>query len=127
MESVHEGKKFKCEECGFLFTRKDSMKHHISSVHKKERKHCPYCSSLVLLNDFDEHIEKTHNSFIKCCECDYKSLCKRTVDRHEKKIHDGKDKPFKCQKCPYQASRKLDILNHKKLLHMGSQQATGSS
>ena len=120
-ESTHEGKRFKCVECGLSFTSTNGLKIHVSVVHRKERKYCPYCKSLLYSKDFDDHVEKKHKYYEKCNGCDYKSLSKRNLDRHMKLMHDGKERPFKCSKCPYQASHELAISKHQKLFHIGSE------
>ena len=85
-ETVYEKKKFKCEMCGSIFSRKYTMKIHVESVHEKKK---PF----------------------KCEMCDYICYEKSNMKKHIEVVHDKK-KPFKCEICDYSCYQKSKMKKH---------------
>ena len=101
MKSVHEGPEIKCGLCGILFTREDSLRHHIERVHEGIRDHkCEKCGRTF----YREREMKKHerncevSSNFKC------PLCNKTfggfsyLKKHIQLVH-KKMKKYECEKC----------------------------
>ena len=52
-----------------------------------------------------------------CQLCEYQTLKKPHLKRHEQSVHDGKH--VQCSECEYQTTNKSRLGSHKKSLHMG--------
>ena len=82
----HSGRTEKCKLCYFKFKRKDSLKHHIETVHKSEQH---LLSSDIVPNDC------THS----CQLCSYKFISNVSLEFHIKQKHGrGNEKCENCQK-----------------------------
>jgi hypothetical protein len=95
MSTVHgESRDFKCpvEDCQADFSRKDKLKKHIREQHGSLM--CPYnhCSTTVLANEKEEHLQVTHGPYecmLKSCQ-DCLVLSRFTkvgLGRHLRKNH----------------------------------------
>ena len=56
VESVHEGKIFKCAICPSSFTVKWTLKTHIESIHEEKTSKC----EVFPIQDTENHVENTH-------------------------------------------------------------------
>ena len=69
MESVHYGQSFECDECGEIFTRKDSLHRHNVVTHRRK--------------DFGSRFE--------CEECEGTFTWKWDLTRHKLEAHKNVD------------------------------------
>ena len=91
MESVHYGQSFTCDECGEIFSRKDSLQRHRVASHTGD--------------NFDSKFE--------CEECDGTFTRKENLTRHKKKVHSNNDEEkFECRDCGIQFSRRDNLKRH---------------
>ena len=93
MESVHEGKgPFKCTKCELRFTMKGNMKRHIETVHEGKKPICAFCNKTF-----------TSRSYLKV---------------HIERVHFGK-RPFMCIKCESRFAANRDLKIHIETVHEG--------
>jgi len=99
MTSEHEIRelKFKCELCEKLFVNRQSLRIHISLVHK-EKSACPHCG--VKVRKLGLHIRTVHTQDAekkyKCQDCGKGFVDVRTMKIHQMNIH-LKLRPYSCR------------------------------
>ena len=92
-----ELKKYQCENCDFVTIHKVAVKHHFDRIHLKKKNHfCNVCQkSFGGAPDLRRHLAMVHKdlsqlksqSIHKCENCDYTSVSKKNVQRHNNTIH----------------------------------------
>lgn len=92
IKSIHEGKRFKCNQCDYRASKKGNLLKHISTVHGVDR--------------------------YPCTKCDYKATQKANLQRHIDSVHEGIR--YNCQFCNYTATRKDHLSRHVKQSHSNS-------
>ena len=61
IRSIHQGQKFKCEECSMFFSQKGNMENHVLSVHKGIKHKCSDCEAEYTQKwALKNHIKKVH-------------------------------------------------------------------
>ncbi|MBY9000961.1 MAG: C2H2-type zinc finger protein [Candidatus Heimdallarchaeota archaeon] len=119
ISSKNNKSKFKCEECGKEFARKDSLQRHKKSIHLKVKFECPHCDYSAARNDYlKRHINSIHLNLRKyVCEiCGEGFNQSGTLNRHILTIHE-KRKPYECTQCNTVFSRKDQLLRHTQTVH----------
>ena len=91
MESVHYWQSIACDECGEIFSRKDSLhKHRVTS-----------------------HTEDNFDSKFECEECEGTFTRKEDLARHKVTVHANQDEEkFVCRDCREQFSRRDTLKKH---------------
>ena len=92
IKTIHEGKKFKCNQCDYEASKKVNLLKHISTVHGVDR--------------------------YPCTKCDYKATQKANLQRHIDSVHEGIR--YTCELCNYTATRKDHLSRHVKQSHNNS-------
>lgn len=92
IKSIHEGKRFKCNQCDYRASKKGNLLKHISTVHGVDR--------------------------YPCTKCDYKATQKANLQRHIDSVHEGIR--YTCEFCNYTATRKDHLSRHVKQSHNNS-------
>ena len=92
-KSINERRSEACEECGNLFTTKDSLNKHIKGVHMKIK---------------DRH----------CDQCEYSTYSGFNLKLHISKMHTGME--LKKEKCIDCFKEVYNLPYHKKIYHQGS-------
>merc|ERR1719233_759963 len=90
MESVHYGQSFACDECGEIFTRKDSLHRHRVTSHTREnfgsKFECEECCQQFSRKDkLKRHIETVH---LVCKYCGKQFVKKKRLDIHLRGAHE---------------------------------------
>ena len=80
-----------CKECGFAFSRKDSLKRHVKIVHLKERDHiCNECkSSFSQKAHLQNHVKSIHlrQKDSLCNDCGKTYVNKSRLKKHVRAKH----------------------------------------
>ena len=97
MESVHYGQTFACDDCGEIFSRKDSLhRHRVTS-----------------------HTEDNFDSKFECEECEGTFTRKEDLTRHKEEVHANNDEEkFECRDCGKQFNRRDNLKRHIETLHL---------
>ena len=71
MTSVHEGNKdHQCEICGKTFSRKNSLKRHVASVHQNQKINCDQCDKTFSRKvNLINHKKDEHQVHLVCKDC----------------------------------------------------------
>ena len=101
--TVHEGKKkFKCDTCTSSFARKEHLKKHIESLHRRSVFEYPLNHLIkVELKEPFKDVNNSKNGEDKtywCYICGTRFARKFNLKSHIKTVHE-KRKPFKCYIC----------------------------
>ena len=86
-------KKFKCESCGKLFSRKGDLKQHVRFVHEKIKQFsCPYCHNRFHTNaSLTRHLATQSGvKNYKCSHCDYAVVRQKHLTVHINARHTNK-------------------------------------
>ncbi|WAR17928.1 ZN850-like protein [Mya arenaria] len=99
--SIHGSYDFTCEQCGKKFHNKQILKQHVE-IHVKNKNVCPQCGkSFSKLYWLHRHEEVVHqNIVISKFQCDF--CGKKCSSRSNLRAHAAKhsaDKPHQCEKC----------------------------
>ena len=90
-------KRFKCQECGTLFTRRNDMKKHMNNLHLGIKPHkCEECKkSFAHKGDLNRHKNEVHGG-IKSIECELcgKSFARKNQFTKHQKEHDKESEKF---------------------------------
>ena len=121
-QKMTKGKKsFSCEICKKLFSSKQSLKKHISSVHEaKKSLECKLVRCDLGDRDFSskrnlhQHVKLTHD--IKCKICESGFGTRRDLIRHVASVHEGKEY-FECKICTKGFNSNMDLSRHLKFVH----------
>ena len=99
---------FKCEQCSSDFSRLDSLKRHVNTVHSNRIYRCPVCSSV-----FSSQKEKVSHvcNDIKCEVCGKEFSHVGTKNRHVQTVHEKKVE-FECDRCSKRFTRKDVLAKH---------------
>jgi len=89
MKIIHEGKRFKCNQCDYRASKKCNLLKHVTTVHGADR--------------------------YPCTKCDYKATQKANLQRHIDSVHEGIR--YTCEFCNYTATRKDHLSRHVKQSH----------
>ena len=99
---------FNCDKCSFATYNHDYLINHSKRVHDKIKNHkCELCNyEAFSRSEIDLHVRNLHlynigKEKLKCGRCDYSSLYKSTLLRHNKCHHPKEDQEYlKCTECP---------------------------
>ena len=110
-------KRFKCKQCEYVTSTKQSLKDHYSANHEGKRYKCDMCeykaSSKITVNT---HKRVTHEGItFNCKQCDFKSSSYHLLRNHTQTIHEGI--VHSCDKCDHIASSRGTLVTHKKNKH----------
>merc|ERR1712150_127470 len=120
-ESIHEGKKHNCSECGKIYSQARGLSQHIANEHKKVRYSCEYCSHKAKRKEYlQQHIESVHHGKkYPCGHCDYQASTKGSLQLHVKSKHEGK--MYQCSECDDIFTYKTSVKYHVDAIHRGIQ------
>ena len=104
IKNIHEGKKFKCNQCEYRANKKGNLLKHISEVHGVDR-------YILRNNTENEPLQCRY----PCSKCDYKATQKANLQRHIDSVHEGIR--YNCEFCSYTATRKDHLSRHVKQSH----------
>ena len=125
MKNFHKENEFICNLCSITFSRKWSLKHHISTIHDGNKPNTKYQCEVCQQNFkckrvLTVHIRKTHEK-IKDCKCD---LCpkeyysERGLQCHKNEFHKMGNR-FECEICNKSFTRRLTLKQHESIFHDG--------
>lgn len=127
-ERIHS-KKFSCHLCQKRFARIELLHIHFENQHVNPKKFpCSFCTKQFPAKKYLVAHLRTHKAYraltkFTCSICQYSTLYKEHMDRHEKK-HERKEKEddlkkdwIKCDKCPTKLKNKLKLSSHKWKYH----------
>ena len=136
-ESVPKLKKpHSCQVCDKGFSKSQSLKRHIETIHKgkKQKKFlkCSDCNRASFRDnsDLQRHIREVHTKSIsfECEHCGKNLSNLHSKGRHERKFPNALciKMPFECQLCPYRNQFRLkdSLYRHIKKNHEGSESTT---
>ena len=87
---VHEGVKFRCEECGKQFGRKSTRTAHFKVVHEEKKPYkCPKCGILFgWQGHFTSHMKTVREEVkFQCEECGKQFRWKTSMAEHVRRSH----------------------------------------
>ncbi len=109
---------FQCPDCPKTFTRRDTVKKHVRTVHRGERQivKCLECPKTLSRQDsLTRHIKAVHRGQrvrVQCPECSDTFSRKSTVEEHVLRVHRGLGLKFQCGECPKEYSRRSTLKEH---------------
>ena len=121
IESIHVGKKFKCQQCSFSGYY---LYKHVLLQHGKTKmcEHCGYKTSQK--SNLVSHKLAKHSNILnisaanlKCNTCNFTASKKGALRSHIHYKHE--DRKYLCGVCAYTSVSKLDMNNHKRSEHNG--------
>ena len=111
---------FECYICEKKFSRKDELKRHTDSVHKKKKPHqCPICYKTFSQKcEIKQHTDSVHEKKKphKCSICDKTFARKYELKSHTEIVHEKK-KPYMCSFCDFKCSKKGNLKQHMWIKH----------
>ena len=90
-QSVHQGVKFRCDQCDYQATKQSHLTTHIQSIHEGIK--------------------------YACDQCDYRASTQSSLTRHIQSVH--KSVKNACNQCDYQATRQGKLRRHIEINHRG--------
>ena len=119
MNKLKAAKIFPCQNvsCEFRSKTRRDLRRHEESVHEGKRYPCDQCEyKASMASNLHKHRESIHNGKKYPCEsCDYKATDPSSLSRHKKQSHSGKI--YSCKSCDYQATRKIHLVKHRSKTH----------
>ena len=113
-ETKNEGM-FVCDYCQSQFTRIDTLRNHIESLHKDKKYACNQCDYQAPQRyNLAIHIKSKHEG-LECQQCQKQFTCKDGLKGHIKSIHEGIK--YACNQCNYQAKAKYSLTKHTRRNH----------
>ena len=115
VETVHDFKKIKCEDCGGLF-KSNTLKNHVNRVHRgiKSSISCTEenCTKVFGSHaDLERHVEGVHKKLkASCPECG-KRMKLQCLPKHIKAVHNGLYK-LNCKQCGLGCQNKKQLEKH---------------
>ena len=116
-------KKFMCDQCAFITSRRNSLDAHRKGVHENTRDHkCTQCDYATARKDsLYRHIQEVHDKVkrgqVKCDQCDYigTEVSKHKLSVHPKRVVLGKD--HKCDRCGHTFAHVSSLQRHIREIH----------
>ena len=97
----------KCEHCEYETLEISNMRVHCRKIHREFEKDCIKKSKL--------------DDKLSCKSCDYKTLNKKVLERHEKLNHSKNSIPthdiWQCKFCEYQTAKRSNMIFHRRKRH----------
>ena len=118
IRTIHQGQKFKCEECSKLFRQKANLERHVLSVHKGI-KHFSDCEAEYAQKwALKHHIKKVHEALkpFECSTCKKRFFAIAKMKKHISEVHE-KIKNFQCPKCDKKFGRNYLMKDHVAVVH----------
>ena len=120
IKSVHDNiRNYKCSYCEKSFFAGNDRRKHIAAVHMKEKPYqCDICFKRFISNFVEEHKRQVHEKIrYPCSHCDSKFACKKYLQRHIDKEHNGiEEKPYQCDIC-FKTFPNNFVPEHKRQVH----------
>lgn len=105
---------FTCPYCRYLTDRKNNLKRHVITMHRKCDRTLECCglvfNSKAALRD---HVIVFHNAGYSCRYCS-RNFCRKALLKRHLAVHSGR-KDFSCDLCDYATSHKSNLDRHKKI------------
>ena len=112
--------KFTCDDCQKTYSTRQSLKRHMSDVHKGLKPFkCTSCDSKFANGQgLKNHIAAIHGGKkpYQCQKCDSSFATNQGLKRHISSVHE-EQKQFKCQKCQYACALKYNLDLHLNTVH----------
>ena len=116
-----EEKRYSCKLCGITFSRTNSLKRHVLSIHEQRRPYaCPQCPQKFKIKyHLQKHVERAHEGK-KAPRCE---ICSSRFKKDEDllfhmTLHEGKD-PLQCPFCDTHFEKKNSMTFHIGTVHEG--------
>ena len=115
VKSVHEGKKYDCDQCEYRATQPSSIKIHKQVKHVQAKLQCPQCDyQSGWPTDFRKHKLAKHDGIRYGCDiCDYIATRPECLGKHMKSQHYN----HYCSYCDFTSQEPATMKNHKKEVH----------
>ena len=105
---------FTCPYCRYLTDRKNNLKRHVITMHRKCDRTLECCglvfNSKAALRD---HVIVFHNAGYSCRYCS-RNFCRKALLKRHLAVHSGR-KDFSCDICDYATSHKSNLDRHRKI------------
>ena len=108
--------KFKCEQCDYETRITQNSKMHKLYKHGERKIMCDQCHKKFFTNShLKEHIKGVHGKGEQCSLCDFKTTCKRNIEKHIAITHFPKS--LLCSECSFTTSDQSMLKAHINRLH----------
>jgi KRAB domain-containing zinc finger protein len=116
VESVHEGKRHTCDQCGYQATTEGHLKRHKKSVHNATY-NCEFCEFQTLQKlELIRHKYANHEGQkFQCNLCDYQASRRTHLKHHQERLHS--EKKYSCQLCEFESKTNIELKKHIRAAH----------
>ena len=117
IRSVHEERKYDCNQCDYIATRQDYLTTHIKIVHEGVKYVCSQCDyRATQQNSLTAHIKSVHEEVkYECNQCDHRASWKGDLTTHIQSVHEGVK--YDCNQCDYKAAQQGSLTHHIQSVH----------
>ena len=117
IQSIHVGVKFPCNLCDYEATQHHHLKTHVETKHDSIKFSCDKCDHQLNSKDsLSKHIKYKHEGLNFACNlCDYETTQHQHLKSHVEAKHDSIK--FSCDKCDHQLNSKDSLRKHQKIKH----------
>ena len=114
IESLHEGKRYQCDQCEYRATQQSNLNTHQESLHNGKRYLCENCGyKATHPSTLLRHIKLYHKGRIYSCgNCVFEATRMIDLKRHKEKHHKKINNKFYCCHCSLVFTRKSSLLRH---------------
>ena len=109
-----------CEQCEFKSASKTLLIRHQQSVHEGNKYKCDQCEHIATTKGSLEMHKGTHHIH-QCNQCDYKDETKGGLTKHKESIHDNKSKyvskRIQCENCEKKFNKRETFKIHMEKFH----------
>lgn len=110
---------FDCDQCQRQFTKMNSLKTHIQSIHEGVKYACDQCEyQATYQKNLIRHVQSKHEGVkYSCHKCDYQASFKSGLAYHVLSKHEGVK--YACNQCDFQATQQSALKLHIQSMHEG--------
>ena len=123
IKSIHDKVvRYSCSICDMKHFSKYQVQRHIlhTNTHsgaKVLRLDCVQCQTGEIHSKCFVKSTQEYTTEYSCKNCDFKTVIKAYMTKHEKISHIGNGSILKCEKCDYETNKKQPLQNHMKIVH----------
>ena len=104
--TVHNRRSFFCRKCFFSFKLHSHLLRHYRTVHD------------IDLQKYHQENADSNPIFYTCTVCDFKTVYKQNLGLHMESAHSVHKLTFKCEKCGYNFTQKRSLARHNLKVHL---------